>query len=322
VKVSHVTLGDVRGLPDRRFDLAPAPSARPHDLVLVTGPPASGKTRLLEAIVAAFEVVGPYVGIVRPHDWAYESRRSTIELGLWLDEAERLVAPAVSSPATAVATFSPDGVGAQVDRELGRLLARYRHDHEAGKREYFADNRQRAWGARIDGTTPLEQSMLRSSRDPHKYAFIPRFLHDLQGDPGRGKAFAERLASLSPTVRYAPEPGEDATICFRSRAMPSVRGGAADGAGSAPLAPIHGLSASEADAVLIAATALMVGLSRSVVLFDSPELYVPEDRIVAFVQALLVLGQDNQWVVATQSPALCRAVDASAIIHVEPRGAA
>jgi hypothetical protein len=323
MKIAHVSFNDVRGVPDRRCDLAPGPGARPHDLILVTGPPASGKTRFLEGILAAFEVVGPYMGIVRAHEWAYESRRSTIELGLWLDEHERLAAPGLSTPAMATAVFGPDGVAAHVDRQLGRLCSRYRHDSETGKREYFPANRQRAWGARLDGVAPMEQSMLRPSRDPHKYAFIPRFLGTLRDDPARGRVFAEKLATLSPTVRYAPEPDEDTAICFRTQPMATVRGagGGRAGAGSGPLAPIHGLSASEADAVIFAATAVMIGLSHSIVLLDTPELYVPEDRIVAFVQALLVLGLDNQWIVATQSPALLRAVDASALIRIEPRGA-
>ncbi|MBL8740309.1 MAG: hypothetical protein JNK04_04415 [Myxococcales bacterium] len=76
------------------------------------------------------------------------------------------------------------------------------------------------------------------------------------------------------------------------------------------------LSSSEADAVLIAATVAMTGLSNSIVFLDRPEMYVPSDRLVAWVHNLAGVGQNNQWIVATSDPRLAAAVEPSARIAV------
>lgn len=307
MKLSSLSLRDVKGLADQRLSFASGASGKPSNLVAVTGPPGAGKTRFLEAILAALEIAGPYLGVVRGEDWSYGARPATIELGLWLDDEERALVPSASAPAVAAVTLSSGGVAAHVDRALSHLLSRYEHTPTAAKREYFADNRQLSWAARADGLDALEQSLLRPTRDPHKYAFLPRFLTALRADDKKARAFAERLEMLSPTVRYRPAPDEDATICFRSRG------------GEGILAPARGLSRSEAEAVVIAATATLIGLERSIVFFDTPELFVPEDRVVSFVQALLKLGYDNQWIFATESAALLGGLDASSVIRIEPR---
>ena len=49
MKLAGLSLSDVRGFADKRFEFASDAAAKPHDLVLVTGPAASGKTRFLEA---------------------------------------------------------------------------------------------------------------------------------------------------------------------------------------------------------------------------------------------------------------------------------
>jgi hypothetical protein len=55
------------------------------------------------------------------------------------------------------------------------------------------------------------------------------------------------------------------------------------------------LSSSEADAVLIAATASLVVLSNSIILVDRPELYRHDTQ--DFVAGLQQLGGDCQWLV-------------------------
>ena len=59
MKLARVSFLGVRGLADATYDLV-GPSGVPHDLVVVTGPTASGKTRFLEAVVAAKEAIAPY----------------------------------------------------------------------------------------------------------------------------------------------------------------------------------------------------------------------------------------------------------------------
>jgi hypothetical protein len=284
MKISTISTRGIAGLPDVDVDLTGTGRA-PHTLFLVTGPAASGKTRLLEAIVATFEAVAPYEGIVRALDWVLDASTSgRIELGLLLDGPER------SAAGNIAVRFESGRVVTEPGSGLSKHLERYDHEDTTAKREYFPETRGLWWGA-SDGIGALEQSLLRGSKSPRKYSFVPRFLASLPDDPVRCERFATAISHLAPGLKYVPSRGER---CFSSR------GG--------PLVPPGDLSSSEADAVVICATASMIGLSHSLVLLDRPELYVPPERIVAWTQALATLGTNNQWIIATNSPELLQSV--------------
>lgn len=304
MKVSRLALRGVASLPDLECDLVSATTGRPHDLVIVSGPPASGKTRLCEALLAALETVGPYLGVVRAADWyADPVRGARIELGVSLDETPD--GSGSGGTVRAVVDLDGNGVRRDVDRAVARQLSRYDHDPAHGKREYFPEGRQRAWGARQDGLGAVEQSLLRSSKDPQKYSFIPGFLEALRGDAARARTFASGLELLSPTVRYTPAPrGTEPTACFTNLGKAGV--------------PYTELSGSETDAVLISATAALIGLHHSIVVLDRPELHVAPDRLVGWVQNLMRLGQNNQWFVATSDPGLIASVEKSQHISLAP----
>lgn len=300
MKITRLALRGVASIPDIECDFGGGAGGRPHDLIVVAGPQASGKTRFCDLILAALEVVAPYQGIVRASDWmADPARGARVELDLFLGDGGG--DPPPTSTATAVVSFTGGGVSSALDRTVRRYLSRYDHDPARGKREYFPEGRQRAWGARRDGLGAAEQSLLRSSKDPQKYSFVPRFLAELRTDPSRSAVFAAGLALLSPTVRYTPAPRTgDPTACFVDPSRSGV--------------PYGELSSSEADAVLIAATAAMIGLNHSLVILDRPELYVPSDRLVPWVRSLAQLGKDNQWIVATSDPGLAAAVHRTQLV--------
>lgn len=319
MKITRLALRGVAALPDMDRDFTSAATGRPHDLIVVTGPAASGKTRLCEAILAVLETVGSYHGIVRAADWyADPTRGARVELGLWLEDGQQEGQQEGQQGADgegrgAVATsqvvvdFASRGMNSVVDRAVRRRLSRYDHDPAHGKREYFPENRQRAWGARGDGLGAPEQSLLRSTRDPQKYSFVPRFLAGLRTHAEHRRLFAARLELLSPTVRYTPAArGGEPTACFTNLRRSGV--------------PYDELSSSEADAALIAATAVLIGLHHSIVVLDRPELHVPSDRLGTWMQSLMQLGTNNQWIVATGDRAMASAVDRSQLVDLGPAG--
>lgn len=287
MKISRFAARGVLGLRDLDVDFAagaPVASAGPSDVVIVSGPPASGKTRLFDLMLAALEAVGPYHGIVRAEGWCADlAKGARVELGLWVEGG--VDGSPEGGAERAVVDFTADGVRTAVDRRVAKLVSRYDHDPAHGKREYFPEGRQRAWGARCDGLGELEQSLLRSTKDAQKYSFVPRFLAELRHDGPRRATFARQLELLSPSVRFAAAPRKDPTACFKNRMREEV--------------PFVELSSSESEAVIIAATATLVGLHRSVIFLDRPELHVPSDRLAEFVEGLLQLGEQNQWFIAT-----------------------
>lgn len=64
---------------------------------------------------------------------------------------------------------------------------------------------------------------------------------------------------------------------------------------------VHELSESQKQAVLLAGTILRLGLSRSIVLLDGPELHLHAADQARFLAALTTVGEDNQWIIATGS---------------------
>lgn len=308
MKIAHLTISGVRSLPDLDCDFVSPSTGRPHDSIVVTGPAASGKTSLLELMLAVLETVAPYQGIVRASDWMADAKRGArVDVDLWLDGEGRDGGtddePAPSGVTHAVVRFTGGGVARDVDRKVARALSRYDHDPARGKREYFPENRGRAWAARNDGLGAHEQALLRSSRDPQKYSFVPRFLAELRTQPAWAKTFARHLEILSPALRYAPAARTgDPTACFANERRSGLC--------------YDALGSSDADAVIVAATAALIGLSHSIVFLDRPELYVASERLVAWVSALAKIGEDNQWIIATGDRALAASVPRGALVSL------
>ncbi len=70
----------------------------------------------------------------------------------------------------------------------------------------------------------------------------------------------------------------------------------------------HQLSESQKQSVLIAGTMLRIGLARSIVLLDEPELHIHVADQAKLMESLLALGSDNQWIVATGSSEIMKSV--------------
>lgn len=304
MKLLRATFLSIRGVADATHHFGDPASGVPHDVVLVTGPPASGKTRLLEAILAAKEVIAPYGPLVTGARWlAPGAPTAKIELVFHLDDDEQQRAGASGPVVSAEALFSRERCRAEADDGVVALLGHYAHGPRTGKIEYLADNRALTTVGAMHGLGPMEQRLLRATRDPRKYSFLARLLFALTWDgafaPARQR-FEAALAALSPTVRYLGPNQDDPALCFSSRGGERVS--AAD------------LASSEAHAVLVAAVATLVHFERSIVLLDRPEICAGEREIVGWLHAVRGLASDLQLLVATASPALLAAADPRTVL--------
>lgn len=304
MKIQRVTYLGVRGVPDLALDFLDPATDTPHDLVVLSGPPAAGKTRALEALAAAVDAVAPHGPAIAGAPWIGAGSAAKVIFAAHLDEEERAYAGGEAVAYEAEVTFLPDRVDASADEGLMAVLERYDHQHRTGKVEYFPSSRRLTLEQPWAGLSALEQAARGTGKDARKYSFVPRFLRALEPGSAPARAFADALASLSPTCRYQHAPAAPGLPrCFTSRHGAAVT--AAE------------LSHAEADAVLIAATAIAVQLTRSIVLIDRPELHVPKASVPGFVAGLRALGEDNQLLLASAAPAV-HAAEGAFVVELSP----
>jgi hypothetical protein len=297
MKIQQAEFLGVAGVPDLRIDLPTNPKGEPHGRIAVTGPCGSGKTRLLEALVAAKEAIRPYGPLAPGAPWIRSGQAAKVRLTFWLDDDEREFSNAGSSVLRSEVIFRPNRVDAEADDGLRAVLGRYSHQGTHGKVDYFPAERRIPTFPPFAGLGPGEQRVARLSKDARKYGFVVPFLQTLASDTPRRLRFEAALASLSTSCRYVPDAsGLAIPRCFSSRGADTVSVGQ--------------LSHAESDAVVFAATAAAIGLDHSLILLDRPELHADEPE--ALLDALGVLGQDNQlWM--TCSP---RTAAAAHGVHV------
>lgn len=316
MKLRRLTTDGVRGLADRFFDLTGGRSGAAASVVVVTGPPGSGKTSFLDAIAAAKEDIAPWgtrhswSRVVRPGAGAAKIK---IEWELNAEERERMGTGA--APMESESIFSPTTAPGQGhDPRLEALLERYDHDPAHGKMECFFAERTLAREA--IGLSVLEPSMqkrVRLDRDLRKYGSLHKYLtelhlglHERSGMPSGRERFAASFAKLCPERRVLGlvRTAERMELTF-------------DGGVNGPV-PIQGLPHAEQQAVLFAGAFELLGLSRSVVLVDGPELHQSEATLAAFARGILDLGADNQVIFATGSSTLAEAIPGAVSIELRP----
>jgi hypothetical protein len=305
MKIARLSTLGVRGLEDASYDFRHPQTGAPHDIVLVTGAAASGKTRLLEAIIAGKEGVAPYGMMLAPEPFLRGPGESAkIVITWYLSEDEARFAGVSGSEHTTEALLSDEGVEAEGDEGVLALLERYEHHERSGKLEYFPATRQvLPYGAGL-GLSAIEQRLQRAGKDLRKYSFIPKLAASFAEDRQLGELFAARLATLG-DVRYEPGTSEP------------WRGFRSAGRGLARAAvDVTELSASEADAVIFAATFTLLRLDHSIAMIDRPELHTDPSLQLAYMKAIARLGSDTQLLLATSSAALIGAVDPSQVTRL------
>jgi hypothetical protein len=297
MKIQRATFLGVRGVKDATIDLTDHRTGAPHATVVLTGPSASGKTRMLEALIAAKEAIGPYALPPDAASWIGAGNAAKIILTFHLDGAERDFADSPSATLDAEVIFLPERARSDASEGLRAVLGRYSHDPAKGKVEYFPTTRRILPYGPYGGLGATEQRLSRAAKDLRKYGSVVSFLRAIESDSARAAAFAARLEALSPSCRHVPGSTDAIPRCFSSQ-------------GEAPVT-VTELSDGETDAVIFAATALTIGLDRSIVLIDRPDLHLHDaDRLL---RGLSALGQDNQLLLAA-GPELAAA--AAGVAHV------
>jgi hypothetical protein len=301
MKIQRAAFIGVQGVPDLSLDLTDARTGAPHALVVVSGPGASGKTRMIEALIAAKEAIRPYGPMAPGAPWIGAANAAKIVVTFHLDEAEREFAGTTSPTLGGEVIFLPERVDAEMDDGLRAVLGRYSHNPAYGKVDYFPAERRIPTFPPFPGLGPGEQRVQRLAKDQRKYGFVLPFLRTLEHDGARRERFAAGLAALSPTCAYVPDSsGEPVPRCFSSR-------------GGAPVT-VGQLSHGEADAVIFAATASAIGLDHSLVFVDRPDLHIRGlDHLVA---GLASLGQDNQLFL-TGGPELAAAAGGAHVVTLK-----
>ena len=322
MKLLRLRTTDVAPLPDRTYELAHPDTGEALDVVVIAGPPASGKTSLLEAIVTAKEAVAPYGSPAMLSSIAAGATSAKIEAEWALSPAETR---RVGDPARPRKSEALLGAWAlpRVERDpaLTAILGGYAHDPDIGKIEYFHAGRvlpPSSASPFATGTTASSERRIRFSKSADKYRGVRQLLleHAIAerldgsgpGAEGARPPFTERftkaLGALCETTRFD---GVDRTADgFRARFVGA----------SGQVVDLDRLSDSERQAVIFAATFAHLELHGSIVLVDVPELFLPASEVVRFATALTGLGRDNQLVFATSSAELVAAVEPHQVVRL------
>lgn len=315
MKLLRLTLDNFRGAPSGEYAFTHPTTGAPLETIYVTGPATSGKTTFLEAIAALKESVGPYGSSPDPARLLRRGARSGRVEGTWLLTPEEVAHAEVDgTTVTTTLALDPDVVPPLADAGLRSVFARYSHDPAQGKFEYFPSNRRLSARAGAEPPAFVIEAGLRLDARADKYAAIRQVL------------IRVALADGAKTVEEARARGvvlksdtRDSLAPYRrdiAELAPSIRLTGVELRGDEPelvferpdggRLVLDELSDSEKQAVLFAVTYRRIGLSRSVVLIDLPELYLHTDQQLRFLKAVGRLGTDNQMFLATGSAEITR----------------
>lgn len=313
MKIKRISTNGFRGLPDRTFDFTAQRTGLPSELVVITGSSGSGKTCLLDAILAAKEDVGSYGLQVSPASFVRSGGNAAKVQIEWVLTADECSRNGAASPELASESIFAPNLFSSLDHDpaLVGLLCEYDTDPSMSKVEYFHATR-RIPRANIPSIatigSPEGERIVRLTRDDSKYAQVIQYVTEASlglHDTGQ-KSGAERLAkAFSSLCRSRQIAGVERSGRNLIPRFVDARGG---------IVGPDELSDSERQALLFAVTFLRQGVQNSLVLIDTPELHLPEAEVGAFVRALMGLGIGNQLVIATGSPSACAANPDAAII--------
>lgn len=310
MKIRKLEVDGFKGLGDRRFGFVDERSGKAARIVAVTGRAASGKTSVLDAILAAKESVGPYGALPASSElvrYDADAAKVTVEWEVSSTECDRFGIS--DGRITTESIFGETGIApAAPDPGFAALLSEYDADASSGKVEYFHAHRGISLGGALDLSKSAGDTMDRMARlasDNTKYVGLVRFIVEaglgLDIDAGGKAKPAGRIKDAFELLCSTKKLGG------LYRAGGQVLPGFFDPTEKIPFG-LTQLAASELDALLFATTFVRAGLVSnqvgSLILVDSPEKHVGEADAGRLVAGLAELGAENQLVVATRAPSV------------------
>lgn len=317
MKITKLECQNFAGVPDGAYSFLVPGRSTPHDLTLIAGVRGSGKTRLLKAIVALKELVGAYRAPPPPASLLEPGQRQGSLGGTFLLTDEERAAVELDSNELTVAFTLGDArehEPVKIPRPVRMLFSRFALNDARGKIELFPASRALApYG---EPTTADHEKLQRFGPGATKYAgLVPSLIalsaadgaRALQETAARGMllgldapdslgAYRAAIAKLAPELRLrGAQPAPGATPGDGSKPILAFE------RSNGTFVDAHALSDSQKQAVLLGGTIVRLGLSRSIILLDSPELHIHVADQGRFLETLVSLGDDNQWIVATGS---------------------
>jgi predicted ATPase len=319
MKLSAIRLINIRGV-HLDVTLGNAP-------LIVTGPPGSGRTTVLEAIVATKENAGAYGMAPRARDFARGTGQIELRWEVELFEQQSLGVPSSEVVLSwDLARSWPQGLA---NPTVADWLRQYSTSPTRWKMEYLHATRTLPDGPSVPAARV--EPALRLTRDASKYAFVRPYLEQVAREESAsalaslksdgivvadglhkaGSRFADALSLLNPRLRWdGCEPSADDDARTKTWFVRPV----------GPRVELGQLTNGEAMAVLVAAAWARLGLEHATLLVDHPEAHLHPEQHAAFFDALVALMRKGQLIVSTTSPAILRSAGAAKVVVLEGRG--
>lgn len=324
MKLLNLEVENARGIPDGTYDFARGGAANDR-VTMVVGPRGAGKTSLLEAIVFAKEQIGGYGPPGRPESLLrVGATTGRLRATFQLDPAELRGAELEDAELAVTVALRPESPPIDVPPGARTLFGRFSADSKESKLEYFPDNR--TLDVVGDATSIEQERRLRPTRSPRKYAGLVASLEarsTLDGaralqETGRsGLLFADDAPDSLGPYRYAL-----AQLCPEVNLIGVVPQGGAPrlvfALKSGATVTADALSGAQKHGLLFAATIVSLGLARSLILIDLPELGLHTADHEPFFRALVTLAPRAQFIVATNSSSVAQCVRREHTIFLAP----
>ena len=310
MRILGLETAGIRGLRDASWTLLPERGGAGH-LTVVTGPPSSGLTTFLDAIALTAARLAVGGTVPSSEDALRAGARSAAIRSTWqLDSEERAQGGLLEETTPAEVIFTRGAVPrADADPALIGAMSRYDHQPSTSKVVLFPARRI------TDGAFPafsdfeVDQRFKHLSSQPDKFAGLPYAV--VKHAAGRGER-----ARFDDVQRLFVE------LCDSARILGVTSTGQLEfGIGNGPRVSLSQLGFAERNAFVLAAMPVLMGLHRSVVLLDTPDLGLAPGMAARWMDVLRGYAPEAQWIVASRDPALVAMVDPACRIELS-RGAA